>query len=323
MNELVNKYAHYFRKLRRDRNVQLGAAPHKPILLLSIIQLIQKSEITCHRIYITPELVMAFKDNWTKLVITSHSPNFALPFFHLRSEPFWKLIPKPGLEIPVSSSGSIRSFKSLRDTIECAEIDHELFHLLSDTVSSTYLEMVLLDTYFENTKAIYQPAPHAYALEAELEKQIAEESPAEYLSRIQEQEQSLNRELLAEAEYVRDGFFKKIIPRIYHFQCAISRWRLESTSTVQMIDACHIVPFSTSHNCHVTNGIALSPNLHRAFDRHLITINDDYTVNVSSSVTENDSPFNICQFHGQRILLPDDKKHWPSVDNLRRHREKR
>ncbi|MFC4198185.1 HNH endonuclease [Pedobacter jamesrossensis] len=32
------------------------------------------------------------------------------------------------------------------------------------------------------------------------------------------------------------------------------------------------VPFNVSHNDKVTNGIALCPNLHRAFDRGLVSI---------------------------------------------------
>ncbi|WP_201288840.1 HNH endonuclease signature motif containing protein [Polaribacter septentrionalilitoris] len=40
-----------------------------------------------------------------------------------------------------------------------------------------------------------------------------------------------------------------------------------------MIDACHIVPFSISNDDTIPIGISLSPNLYRAFDRGLITIN--------------------------------------------------
>lgn len=42
----------------------LGKAPQKPILLLSIIPLIQKVTIQSNSIFITGELVIAFKSNW-------------------------------------------------------------------------------------------------------------------------------------------------------------------------------------------------------------------------------------------------------------------
>ena len=71
-----------------------------PILLLSIIELVQKGEIINNRIEITPELVLEFKNNWSKLVTSQHHPNFALPFFHMKSEPFWKLVTKTGMILP-------------------------------------------------------------------------------------------------------------------------------------------------------------------------------------------------------------------------------
>ncbi|WP_439129846.1 hypothetical protein [Polaribacter sp.] len=40
--KIILKYAEYFKKLRRSNNKQLGKAPHKPFLLLSIISLIKK-----------------------------------------------------------------------------------------------------------------------------------------------------------------------------------------------------------------------------------------------------------------------------------------
>ena len=38
----------------------------------------------------------------------------------------------------------------------------------------------------------------------------------------------------------------------------------------------------------ISNGISLSPNLHRAFDRGLITINADYVVRISPVIKENE-----------------------------------
>lgn len=321
MEKELQKYAHYFANLRRDKNKERGDAPHKPVLLLSVIQLIQKNLIEDQRIYITPELVMAFKDNWSKLVFTQHSPNFALPFFHLKSEPFWQLVSKPGLEIAVTSSSSIRSFKNLQANLDYAEIDKPLYNFLVDPVTSAYLEKVLLDTYFETTKANYRSAPQKYQLEIELENEIAAEDVFEYQTKVRQLEKKLDKELFIEDEFVRSGVFKNQVPRIYGYRCAVSKMRLESASSVQMVDACHIVPFGVTHNCHVTNGISLCPNLHRAFDRYLLTINNDYTVRVSPHITEDKTPYTIAQFNQQQILLPENQKLWPALENLEWHRE--
>lgn len=67
-------------------------APHKPVLLLSVIQSIACGEITRNKIEITAQLVARFRDNWAWLVKEEFfKSNFALPFFHLRTEEFWHL----------------------------------------------------------------------------------------------------------------------------------------------------------------------------------------------------------------------------------------
>jgi predicted restriction endonuclease len=96
-NNDTEKYIYHLGRLNRAFNKGLGFAPHKPVLLLSLFELIQKGDINSNRIFITPELVISFKDNWKKLVVTGHTENFALPFFHLRSEPFWHLKSKTQL----------------------------------------------------------------------------------------------------------------------------------------------------------------------------------------------------------------------------------
>ena len=75
-------------------------APHKPILLLSVIESIAFGEILENKIEISPLLVARFKDNWNRLVNTNiFQPNFALPFFHMQKEGFWKLKTYFGKEI--------------------------------------------------------------------------------------------------------------------------------------------------------------------------------------------------------------------------------
>ncbi len=95
--------------------------------------------------------------------------------------------------------------------------------------------------------------------------------------------------------------------------------RVETTKNIQMIDACHIVPFRLSNEDNIPNGISLSPNLHRAFDRGLITVNNEYIVRVSPIVKDNDSKWSISQFEGTEIILPSDAKCFPSLESLSWH----
>ncbi len=126
---------------------------------------------------------------------------------------------------------------------------------------------------------------------------------------------------IEEERYIRGSIFKREIPKIYQNQCCISGMRIESTTKAQMIDACHIVPFSISNDDTVSNGISLSPNLHRAYDRGLITINEDYIVRISPAIKENITPFSISQFSGRKIILPKNNKDFPSPENLIWHKK--
>ena len=296
-----------------------GGAPHKPVLLLSILELVGKGEIGNNRIAITPELVLTFKNSWSKVVVTQHAANFALPFYHMKSEPFWRLVTNAGMIIPVTSSNSIKSLSSLKQSVAFAEIDKELFEVLQDPVQRTVLEEALLETYFPETKANYYSSN--YNLFDAIEQQIVSEDATVYRERIESLKESLQKEAFEEEMFVRGGVFKREIPKIYNYQCAISGMRIESLSNAQMVDACHIVPFAISKDDTISNGVSLSPNLHRAYDRGLITITEDYIVRISPTITEVDSPFSLKQFEGKQISLPQQTHHFPSPQNLAWHRK--
>lgn len=317
-NELVQKYKKQFQSLNRATNKDLGKAPHKPILLLSIIQLIHKGEIQVNKIFITGELVIAFKSNWSRLVETNHTPNFSLPFFHLSSEPFWRLVYINGLS---DKKEKISSLGKLKSKIAFAEIDKDLFELLLNPITRTELENTILDCYFPNTRANYQfGIVDRYDLENTIKEQILNDTKEEYQTLMNEIAIELTENEIEEERYVRGSIFKREIPKIYQNQCCISGMRIEATTNAQMIDACHIVPFSISNDDTVSNGISLSPNLHRAYDRGLITINEDYIVRISPVVKENETPFSISQFAGRRIILPENNKDYPSPENLLWHK---
>lgn len=316
--EAIIKYSSQFKKLRRGPVKGMGLAPHKPILLLSVIQLITKGVISSNRIFITHELILAFKQNWKILVDTNHNPNFSLPFFHLKNEPFWYLVTKPGKEVATTSSNSIKSFKNLKESIAFAEIDRELFFLLQEIQNQLWFEQLILENYFPSTKHLYSRLEKNYEEEI-IENQILNEPKEAYQSYIKSLQETLEEDEYEEELFVRGGLFKKTIPKIYDFTCCITGMKIQSSHNVQMIDACHIYPFSLSGDDTVTNGIALSPTLHRAFDRGLITINSDFIVRVSPTIDEEESNFKLSQFAGRQITLPEKEKYYPSQESLSWH----
>jgi putative restriction endonuclease len=189
---------------------------------------------------------------------------------------------------------------------------------MKDQGSNLMLQKVLLDTYFPETSKNYlqhQVVPKD--LFTKIETKILEEDPVEYKTETRKLLEEDNEEEL----FLRGSIFKREIPRIYHYACCISGMKIHSMIPVTLVDACHIVPFSRSYDDTISNGIALCPNLHRAFDRGLITIDPDYRVRVSGEFTEERSIYSIRALQGHKILLPVDKKYFPGQVNLEWHRE--
>lgn len=145
MHPTLKNHIQSFQALRIDH--AHGDAPHKPILLLSILELVQSDFYPDNKIRVTPELIKTFKNNWQTFVTTKHHCNIALPFYHLKSEPFWKLVSKPGFEKIIEIKLEMRSVKSLEKALEYAILDTDLFEAMSESAQNTTLRQTLLDQY--------------------------------------------------------------------------------------------------------------------------------------------------------------------------------
>lgn len=122
-------------------------APHKPLLLISVIDLITDGSITSPIIELSDALVEAFKRN-AKIYasrIDHFKPNIGMPFFYMRSEPFWELFPKvDGITLIANTIPSLRKHYSH------ARIDDELFQLLQNQATAQSLQFALIETYLSS-----------------------------------------------------------------------------------------------------------------------------------------------------------------------------
>ncbi|WP_316739877.1 HNH endonuclease [Pedobacter aquatilis] len=314
MNPLFQKYLVAFSRLKRGVT-KYGLAPHKPVLLLSLIELMEKGLVTNNQFEVNADLVATFKENWLLLVPTLHQPDFTQPFYYLQSEKiagqsFWFLQPNLGTQI----NAHIKSVIRLSETCAFGYLDAELFLLLSDAQNSAVATNLLLDVYFAESKVAFNMAKHqGRGYLHDQEDFVLNEPEVKYKKVI------INTE---EDVFVRNGLFKKLVPKVYANQCSFTGMQLSSTFGHSFVDACHIVPFSLTHNDKVTNGIALCPNLHRAFDRGLVSISNEYSIMVSTHLIENDKhTYALGNLAGRKILLPNKQIHFPEMAALAWHRE--
>ena len=301
----------YLKKFARLRQgvTRYGRAPHKPVLLLSFIELFEKGEITDNLVCISPELVALFKETFALLVRTAHTSDFSLPFYHLATEGFWTVRTKAGTALSVH----IKSINTLNEVVDYGCFACDLYTLLTSTESRNILKTALLDHYFPDTKSEYLKTKQGgYILN--LQSYLLNESTAGYGLALNDTDE--------EEQFIRGGLFKKLVPQVYNHTCCISGMRLVSNHGFSMIDACHIIPFSLSKDDKINNGLALCPNLHRAFDRGLISVNDRLTVLVSDAIAEDiTNNYALQHLKGKPLTLPFGAKHNPSASNLAWHRQ--
>lgn len=91
----LDYYYKSFSQLNVSSSRQRGTAQYKPILILTVIDLITRSIINDNRIPVSEELIQTFKRYWDILGSKSYQGGLHYPFFHLQSEGFWHLVFKP------------------------------------------------------------------------------------------------------------------------------------------------------------------------------------------------------------------------------------
>lgn len=306
----------------RQGITKYGLAPHKPVLLLAVIDGFEKGYLWGKEVPISEELLTSFHDYWNLLVDSKNDANFSLPFFHLGSEKsgFWQLKPLDGKEIPVTKSNSIKSFRALRDTVECAVLSNDFAHALQNSIQRNEIKAALIDLYFPEKSFLLSKTPVLYS-EA-VKKDILYDPEENYARKVIRKFDQLNQAEREEELILRSHIFRKAVLEIYDGRCAISGIKLEFGKNVTIIDACHIIPFADGKGDTITNGIALSPTLHRAFDRGMVSVTDDYRVLVHPRLTDHFPEVGIQQFANQEIKLPNDSRFYPSLGKLKQHRSR-
>ena len=133
-------------------NTQKGVkAPHKAIMLLSVIDLVEYGVITSNQIEFSERLEQQFQHNWSRYVGQSDvfQPRVGTPFWHLNNEPFWRLVPYEGSDeaIAIYLQGNPYAPGTTRKLIRYAEIDQDLFDLLQYESNRATLRTTLIKHY--------------------------------------------------------------------------------------------------------------------------------------------------------------------------------
>lgn len=135
--------------LRRDKQGS-HERPHKPVLLLSIINLMDRGFVRENAVALSEELVETFRRYF--IVVKRHNdrPTIENPFYFLSGDGFWQVIPRDGNE-PLYREGYASQAPSLaefRRRMTVGRFDEELWRMIKDPVSRSQLREALIARYF-------------------------------------------------------------------------------------------------------------------------------------------------------------------------------
>ena len=294
MADAENGWLTRLASLRFDR--AKGAAPHKPLLLLVVLDLIAEGRIADGVLHRDGSLAFRFGSYWTIVAPRRNArPDVRLPFSHLKTDGFWTPLNENG-QPAESREGAIQ-----------ARLDPSFLAAAQDPGFRLAAHRTLIATYFE---------PHERATLYELAglPTPPDELVAADAARFRKPPDSRKRDA---------KFSLQVLPA-YNFTCALTRYRMLAIDGKTAVDAAHIHQFKRGGPNDPTNGIALSKTAHWLFDRGFWSISDDHRVLVQDRLFDEAGAAGLLlkPRAGECILLPPNPAVWPAAKFLAWHRQR-
>ncbi|MGO8930927.1 MAG: HNH endonuclease [Limisphaerales bacterium] len=290
-------WLHKLATLKVDR-ARGDPAPHKPLLLLAVLDMAERGEVSGLELPLSPDLAFRFSVYWSVVAERrKQRPDVRLPFHHLKTSGIWQ---------PLMPDGKPSPDKRLTAKVR---LDPTFLTCLRDGNFRDKAKRVLIETppYFRAEERI------ALCSMLRLKPPVAD--------KLKEGEPLYNAPL----ERGRDARFRiEVVVVAYKHTCALTGYRMTTLDMESIVDAAHIHEFSDSRNNDPRNGLALCKNAHWQFDRGLWSITDDYrvVVNAEKFIEEGVPGQKLAGFEGHRLFLPNDPKYWPDQTHLAWHRSR-
>jgi len=317
---MLEKYLKKFANLRTDKNrnryppTTLHRAPHKPVLLLSVMDLIEQGVIAENFIEPSLDLVEAFNTYISMVLPIGWKTSMAHPFSRLQSDGFWHRVTKPGYE--PEHDYNVTTMTKLREIYAGARMDDELFQFMCNPETREQLRAVLINSYFVSEVRPVLVEQGAVNL-------AAYEYSKELLTEVKEKDEfGKDSEDSDKNQKIRDQGFRKVIVQLYDHRCALCGIRMLTPEGHTVVDAAHIRPWRESYDDRPTNGLALCRLCHWSFDEGLMGVSRAYEVLVSKRVrTDRNIPGHVMTLADRPIFRPKDEVYWPGLENIAWHQK--
>jgi putative restriction endonuclease len=282
-------------KLKIDR-ARGDPAPHKPLLLLAVIELAEQGLLPPAALPLSPELAFRFCTFWSVVAHRRRQrPDVRLPFHHLQSDGVWSARTEEGVPSP--------DYRLTR----FATLPSDFAAFANDPGSRDKARRILIAKYFqpEERLALYALFGMPVPADDQIRRDAQYRPPEEARRR------------------GREARFRVSVVAAYNYTCALTGYRLTTITGASLVDGAHIHQFADSRNNEVGNGLALCKNAHWLFDNGLWTLTDNYRVIVAVGrfCEAASSQKGLTLYHGESIQLPHDKTCWPDPIHIAWHRK--
>lgn len=298
-------HAQWLAKLRRlhpaiGRGACRGSAPHKPLLLLSLLDQIEGGELAERRFARSPGLVLRFRTYGS--LVNERWPtrlDIRMPLYYLRSQSFWTAHQED--QSPAHSPESCFA----------CEMTESFFEAALDPGFRLDARLLLIATYFT-------PAEQIALLESMRLGKYRDERHPDRTRVIEEAEK-------AAVKNGRSARFAVQVVAGYHYTCALTGLRCMTTDGATIVDAAHIDPWSRSRNDNPTNGLALCKNAHWSFDQGLWSVNQDGKIIIATAARFLESSptaaLLLQTYAGNLLSYAPRTTLRPNHDNFKSHRK--
>lgn len=122
----------------------------KIMYLLAIMKGIERGILLGNRFNYEPQLIALYKETCEEYEPNKVATLFYKPFYHSKGEQYYVLRLKTGAQIPAKSHTP--STKFLREQVEYAALDEELWDLLQDAEIREEYRQALIRRFLQSTK---------------------------------------------------------------------------------------------------------------------------------------------------------------------------
>ncbi|MFZ4484334.1 MAG: HNH endonuclease [Chthoniobacterales bacterium] len=269
-------------------------APHKPLLLLCVIDLAEAGALQSAHLAKTPELRLRFDSYW-RIVDPrwGGKPNLDLPFFHLSRQGFWT---------PRAKDGRVADGP---DGTASVRLDAGFLEALHDREWRDMARRILVETWFPDVEqaALYVALGFTDAKVRRLGYRVKDDT-GDYQAK------------------GRDARFRVVVVTQYRFTCSLTGYGLHTRRGGSIVEAAHIHQFSKSRNDSPDNGLALTRDAHWMFDEGLWTVDPRNRIMVASELFTEWGPDArwLKSRHGQELHFLEGASLRPAAQHLGWHR---